>query len=84
MSRSASPSPISQTLCLLFCAAVWKFPHGQLGRMANTLIRKKNIKQTGAKRHASWGQAAKRVAQLKRELRASEERWQAVMNNPIS
>ena len=51
--------------------------------MSNTLIRKKNIKQTRAKPHASQAQAAKRAAQLKRQLRACEERWQAVMNNPI-
>ena len=51
--------------------------------MAHSLIRKKNIKQTGAKRPVPRTQGAKRLAQLKRELRASEERWQAVMNNPI-
>src|SRR6516225_9951135 len=51
--------------------------------MSNTLIRKKNIKHTRAKPHASQAQAAKRAAQLKRQLRACEERWQAVMNNPI-
>jgi len=50
--------------------------------MANTPIRK-NSRQTAPKRRVAQPKASKRLAQLERELRVNEERWQAVMNNPI-
>ena len=50
--------------------------------MANTPIRKNN-RQTAPKRRVAQPKAVKRLAQLERELRVNEERWQAVMNNPI-
>ena len=51
-------------------------------RMTNKPIRKSR-KQLEPKRQAAQPKAVKRLAQLKRELRVNEERWQAVMNNPI-
>ena len=50
--------------------------------MTNKPIRKSR-KQLEPKRQAAQPKAVKRLAQLKRELRVNEERWQAVMNNPI-
>jgi PAS domain-containing protein len=50
--------------------------------MANAPIRK-NSRQTAPKRSVAQPKASKRLAQLERELRVNEERWQAVMNNPI-
>src|SRR6516162_8982098 len=50
--------------------------------MANTPIRKNN-RQTAPKRRAAQPKASKRLAQLERELRINEARWQAVMDNPI-
>ena len=50
--------------------------------MANTPIRM-NSRQTAPKRPVARPKASKRLAQLERELRVNEERWQAVMNNPI-
>jgi hypothetical protein len=50
--------------------------------MANTPI-KMNSRQTAPKRPVARPKASKRLAQLERELRVNEERWQAVMNNPI-
>ena len=38
---------------------------------------------TGPKRRAAQPKAVKRLAQLERELRINEARWQAVMDNPI-
>jgi PAS domain S-box-containing protein len=50
--------------------------------MTNKPIRKSR-KQPKPKRQAAQPKAVKRLAQLERELRVNEERWQAVMNNPI-
>ena len=50
--------------------------------MANTPIRM-NSRQTAPKPPVARPKASKRLAQLERELRVNEERWQAVMNNPI-
>lgn len=51
-------------------------------RMTNKPIRKSG-KQLEPKRQAAQPKAVKRLAQMERELRVNEERWQAVMNNPI-
>src|SRR3974377_1292263 len=50
--------------------------------MANTPIRM-NSRQTAPKPPDGGPKASKRLAQLERELRVNEERWQAVMDNPI-
>jgi len=43
----------------------------------------KNRTPTGPQRRTAQSNAVERVAQLERELRINEDRWQAVLNNPI-
>src|SRR5262252_7874929 len=51
--------------------------------MARDPMRRKRVKRPASKREPTRRELVKRFAQLQRELRTNEERWQAVINNPF-
>jgi PAS domain S-box-containing protein len=54
-----------------------------MGQMPNQLIRRTKAKQRRSKRRTARHDAEKRLAQLERELRSNEERWRALIDNPV-
>src|SRR5499427_8042049 len=51
--------------------------------MARDPMRRKRVKRPVSKREPARGERVKRFAQLQRDLRTNEERWQAVIDNPF-
>src|SRR5262249_19498943 len=51
--------------------------------MTRDPTRRKRVKGPASKREPERHERVKRFAQLERELRTNEERWQAVINNPF-
>src|SRR5262245_20923826 len=51
--------------------------------MARDPIRTKRVKRPASKREPGRRERVQRFAQLQRDLRTNEERWQAVINNPF-
>ena len=51
--------------------------------VANDPMRRKRVKGHASKREPARSERVKRFAQLQRELRTNEERWQAVIDNPF-
>jgi PAS domain S-box-containing protein len=54
-----------------------------MGQMPDQLIRRTKAKQRRSKGRTARHDAEKRLAQLERELRSNEERWRALIDNPV-